>query len=148
VSREEFIEYLEERKYNYKLTGDKIEVLGVDRIILRNVLDLQGVDYIPSGVVFSNKGGVKMLDLRDVPAGTEFNNNGPIYLGRSRDGGIKIDPSVIFNNRSSINIGYSGQSDKFAISTKEDYFSESDIDIDRIDKNMLFKLMVKQGVFK
>jgi len=144
VTREEFINYLENNKYKYKLVGSKIEITRVDRIILGNVINLHQIEYLPPNVIFSNSGGVKMLNIKNIPEGVEFNNTGAVFLGRS-GGGLKIHPSVKFNNRSSIYLGYRGEYLGFDLSTG---YGESDIDIESISREFLFMLMVKQGVFK
>ena len=144
MTREEFIDHLEDKKFNYKLVGSKIEISGADRIVLKNILNLYEVEYLPPNVIFSNTGGIKMLNLKNIPEGVEFNNLGPIFLGTSGDG-LKIHPLVKFNNGSSISFGFRGYNvNSFDISTE---YGGNDIDVEGINTKSLFKLMVRQGVF-
>ena len=60
MTREEFIELLEEKGYSYKIEGDKIVVTRGD---LDGDVSLWSLETLPSGVEFSNGGDVKLTSL-------------------------------------------------------------------------------------
>jgi len=80
MTREEFIEILDEKRYSYKIEGDKIVVT------IKGHVYLDVLTSIPPGVVFRNKGNVNLRSLTSLPPGVEFKNGGYVWL-RSLIGG-------------------------------------------------------------
>jgi hypothetical protein len=74
MTREEFIEILDKKKYSYKIEGDNIVVTEKDDVYLRALTSL------PLGVVFNNEGRVYLNSLTSLPPGVEFRNGGRVYL--------------------------------------------------------------------
>jgi uncharacterized protein YaiE (UPF0345 family) len=146
MTREEFIEQLDQDKIAYNLSGDVIEITGSNVLAYKWNVTIQHVKALPSGVIFSNKGYVFIKELGDIPEGVQFNNGGNITLGLS-DRGIKIHPSVQFNNgKSKIMLGYQGGG-KYMFNTSGDWGQSWVGSIDDVSTKRLFKLMVKQRVF-
>jgi len=111
MTREEFISYLESKKYSYHIEGESTIVdhdgyvwLGglkilPDDIIFRNVgnvwLDL--LTYLPSNIEFRNGGGVWLGSLTALPSVVKFRNEGSVWLGSISRLPIE-DPDLIFQN--------------------------------------------------
>ena len=74
MTREEFIKVLKEKRYSYKIEGDKIVVNYGGGV------DLNSITSIPNGVVFNNGGGVYLGSLTSLPPGVEFKNGGSVGL--------------------------------------------------------------------
>jgi hypothetical protein len=70
MTREEFIEVLDEMEYSYEIQGDKIVVTGKGDVWLASLTSL------PSGVVFRNGGHVWLESLTSLPPGVVFENGG------------------------------------------------------------------------
>jgi hypothetical protein len=73
MTREEFIEVLDQKPYSYKIEGDKIVVTG-------GYVNLKSLVTLPHGVVFNNKGDVDLDSLETLHPGVEFNNIGWVWL--------------------------------------------------------------------
>jgi len=91
MTREEFIEILENKNYPFKEEGGKIIVTYSSAY---GYVDLGGLSNIPSGVVFDNSGSVNLEGIDRIPEGTVFTNGGEIFLEGLED----ISPGVVFNN--------------------------------------------------
>ncbi len=74
MTREEFIEVLDERGYSYKIEGDKLVVTHGGYVNLKSLVTL------PHGVEFNNKGDVDLDSLETLLPGVEFNNIGWVWL--------------------------------------------------------------------
>jgi hypothetical protein len=99
MTREEFIAILDEKRYSYKIEGDKIIVT------YRGYVDLEDLTSLPPGVVFNNGGNVYLDSLTSLPPSVEFKNGVDVYL-RSLTGGYfserkgnieGIDPKRLLN---------------------------------------------------
>ena len=128
MTREQFIEQLEERRYSYEIEGDRIVVTHKGEVKLNSLHELPpGAEFknvgnvylnllktLPQGFVFENRGSVSLSALTSLPLGVEFKNGGYVYL-----------PSLI-----------GGQ------------FNYWNGNIEGIDSNRLLNVMIKQGVFE
>ena len=74
MTREEFIEVLEEKGYPYHIEDNKIV------ITYQGDVDLGKLVSLPSGVDFRNLFDVYLDSLESFPLGVEFNNGGGIDL--------------------------------------------------------------------
>jgi hypothetical protein len=74
MTREEFIELLEEKGYSYKIEGDKLIVTH------KGWVNLRSLKTIPSGVEFKNEGNINLRSLKILPSGVEFSNGGDVKL--------------------------------------------------------------------
>ena len=63
MTREEFIQVLEERGYSHKIEGDKLVVTYRGNVLLGSLKSL------PPDVEFKNKGGVYLRSLKTLPPG-------------------------------------------------------------------------------
>lgn len=80
MTREEFIEVLEEKGYPYNIEDNKI------LITYQGDVDLGKLVSLPSGVDFRNLFDVYLDSIESFPLGVEFNNGGNVEL-RSLVGG-------------------------------------------------------------
>ena len=74
MTREEFIEALEEKRYSYGIEGDNVVVT------YRGYVDLESLTSLPLGVVFEIPLDVYLESLTSLPAGVEFRNEGSVFL--------------------------------------------------------------------
>ena len=74
MTREAFIDILDEKRYSYMIVGGKIVVTDDDAV------HLDALTSIPPGVVFRNEGSVHLDALTSLPPGVEFRNGGSVYL--------------------------------------------------------------------
>jgi hypothetical protein len=87
MTREDFIQLLEDEKCSYEIQGDNIVVTH------RGNIDL-GTSSLPPNVKFRNSGYTNLPDLISLPPGTEFENGSRVFLDS-----LKSIPSYIqFNN--------------------------------------------------
>jgi hypothetical protein len=96
MTREEFIKVLDEKKYSYKIEGDKIVVTHEFAVFLGSLTSL------PPGVVFSNRNDVFLDSLTSLPPGVKFNNVGNVYLGSL----TSIPREVVFKNVANVYLEY------------------------------------------
>ena len=94
MTKEEFIKVLENKRYSYKIEGDKIVVT------LRGTggVDLRSIGTIPSGTVFDNKGYVDLTSLEALPPGVQFKNGWYVNLGSLKS----IPQGIEFSNGGSV----------------------------------------------
>ncbi len=131
MTREEFIEILDNKGYSYKIEGDKIVVIDKnDSGVVNPSIDLSDITSIPSNVTFNNRGYIFLTKLTSIPPNVIFNNYRYIDLRNC----LKIDSSVIFNNRGSI------FTDKLITDDWEG-------NIEGISSKRLLNRMIKQGMF-
>jgi hypothetical protein len=128
MTREEFIAILDEKRYSYKIEGDKIIVT------YRGYVDLEDLTSLPPGVVFNNGGDVWLTYLNSLPPGVGFKNGGNVYL----DSLTSLPPSVEFKNGV----------DVYLRSLTGGYFSERKGNIEGIDPKRLLNFMISKGVFE
>ena len=74
MTREEFIKVLKEKRYPYKIEGDKIIVTRQGDVRLNSLTSL------PPGVEFNNRGYVFLQSLTSLPPGVVFKNEMPVNL--------------------------------------------------------------------
>ena len=130
MTREEFIEVLDEKGYSYEIEGDKIVVTEGDevgRVMLRSLKTL------PLGVEFKNGGDVDLRSLETIPLGVEFKNGGAVDL-RSLE---TIPPVVEFKNKGPV----------YLESLVGGRFSDWSGNIEGVDSNRLLNVMISKGLF-
>ena len=89
MTREEFIQVLEDNKYySYKEEGNKIVVTREGSV------NLDSLKTLPPGVVFNNRGDVSLESLKTLPSDVEFKNGGDVYLDSLKT----LPPEMVFNN--------------------------------------------------
>ena len=128
MTRDEFIRVLNQGRYSYKIEGDNLVVISGN---LDGDIDIR-LEEIPGNIFFNNKGTVRLNFLKQVPSGVEFKNLGRVHL----DSVTSLHPSVRFNNLRSIWLGL-----------YDDWVNRWDNNIEGIDENALFNLMIKRGLF-
>ena len=88
MTREEFIEILDKKRYSYEIEGDKIVVTHKGGVYLNSLTSLS------PGVVFENGGSVNLDRLTSLPTGVEFKNEWSVYLRAL----TSLPPGVVFKN--------------------------------------------------
>jgi hypothetical protein len=97
MSREEFIEILEDKGYSYEMEGDKIIITHGGMVSLlysipvpldskvefRNDehVDLNNATELPENIVFNNTNDVFLGSLKNLPKGIKFQNTNDVFLG-------------------------------------------------------------------
>ena len=81
MTQEEFIKILDEKRYSYKIEGDKIVVTSNGDFDL-----LVSLDSIPPGVEFRGGRSLHLNSLMSIPPGVQINIGGDVSL-RSLIGG-------------------------------------------------------------
>jgi hypothetical protein len=94
MTREEFIDVLDEKGYSYHIEGDKIIVTRKGHVELGSLT-------LPPGVEFKNGGNVFLHRLQSIPPDVEFNNVLDVFLRPL----TSIPPGVEFNNGGDVNLG-------------------------------------------
>jgi len=175
MTREEFINILEDKGYPYKIKGDKIIVKGRDHVSFHELKEipadvqfnnngsvfLDSVKVIPAGVHFNNKGGVILESIKAIPADVQFNNEGSVNLkslkvipagvqfnnnGSVSLSSVKVIPvGVQFNNREDGDI-YFG--DIYLNSLIGGSFGEWEGNIEGVHSRRLLNLMISKGLFE
>ena len=95
MTREEFIEVLNNLNYNYDTLYGKIKIEGCG---YHTIASLNSLTSIPPGVVFKNLGDVQLNSLTSLPPGTEFRNKGDVVLGSLTS--LPLD--VLFENNGDV----------------------------------------------
>lgn len=158
MTREGFIQVLEEGSYSYKIEGDKIVVLtGTSNEFTYHIfVDLRSLKSLPPGVVFKNRGDVHLESLKSLPPGVEFKNGGHLHLESLKS----LPPDVQFrtwdegmvylNSLTSIppEVQFSTASVRLDSIVGDEWFSQWKGNIKGINSRRLFNLMIKQGVFE
>jgi len=158
MTREEFIEVLDEIGYTYEIEGGKIIVTDTDKgnvwlsniksippnVVFRNRFDvwLCALTSLPSGVKFENGGDVLLRALTSLPPGVEFKNRRGVDL-RSL---TSISPGVEFNNEGYVSLDFltGGR-----FNERIGRFNEREgSKIKGIDSKRLLNVMIKQGIFE
>ena len=124
MTREEFIQILDNEGDSYVIEGDKIVVTEDGNVFLTS---------IPPGVEFKNGGSVYLQSLETLPPGVEFNNGGTVYLDLLKT----IPPGVVFKNGGGV----------YLRSLTGDWFNDWDSNINGIDSKTLLNGMIKRGIF-
>jgi len=88
MTREYFIQVLEEKRYSYQEEGERIIV---DH---KGYVSLDSLKSLPAGVHFKNGGNVSLNALKSLPAGVQFKNRGEVWLPSL----TSIPSGVVFKN--------------------------------------------------
>lgn len=127
MTREEFIEILDDKGYSYVIEGDKIVVTNEDTVYLNTLTSL------PPGVEFKNRGLVSLVSLETLPPGVVFENMGSVWL----ESLTSLPPGVEFRNGKGVNLN----------SLTRGWFQDWSGNIEGVDSKRLLNMMIKQGVF-
>lgn len=143
MTREDFIEILDNENYPYEIEGDNIVVTHEKRsrkgiygvYLVASVIDDQYyiVDSIPSGVIFKNKGLLNLSSLEKMPDSVEFRNTGDLHLNSISTS--EIHSGCVFNNTGSINFSNGYWDHKWSGN------------IEGVNDKRLMNLMIKRGLF-
>ena len=129
MTREEFIEELEERGYSYEIEEDKLIVTE------EGAVHLGFIESIPPDVEFRNAGKVAFVELKTLPSGVVFRNAGHVYLKLLET----IPPGVEFKNRGSVWL--------CSLKSLRGYLKDWEGNIEGVDPNELFNKMIELGLF-
>ena len=131
MTREEFIEMLEEKEYSYyTIEGDKI-------VINRNgPVFLAAPTSLPPDVEFRNAGYVDLASVTSLPSGVKFNNWDYVDLASV----TSIHPNVEFNGGGEVYLK--------SLIGKAKAFRTWKGNIYGIDSNRLLNKMIKDGLFE
>lgn len=147
MTREEFIEVLEDLGYAYEIEGDKIIVTH------RGNVNLILLETIPRGVVFNSGDVVYLYHLKTIPSDTKFNNRGVVNLGS-----LKTLPSGMeFNNGEGINLAslktippivmFNNGGGVYLSSLIGGWFKDWNGNIEGIASKRLLNSMISKGMF-
>ena len=130
MTRDEFIQYLDEKRYSHNMDEEN------GMLILDDYMNLvfDDVDAIPSGVVFRNRGNVWTDSITHLPPDVYFQNNGNAILNSVKS----ISPGVVFNNTGRVNLP----------ALMEFTLDDWDGHIEGINHKHLLNLMIKKGLFE
>ena len=129
MTREEFIKELDEKRYLYKIEGDKIVVTE------EWIVHLDSLESLPPDVQFNNRGYVDLNSLETLPPGVVFNNGGDVSLSSLKE----LPPGVQFNNRGTVYLN--------SLIGGKGWFHKWPGNIEGIDSKTLLNVMIKRGVF-
>ena len=130
MTREEFIEILEEIGCSYEIEGDNRMIISGNS---RGIVNLASLKTIPPGIEFNNKGGVYSDSLTSLPLDVKFNNGDYVQL----DSVTSIPPGVEFRNGGYVQL--------YSLITVDIY--EWKGNLGGIDSKRLLNMMIKRGVF-
>ena len=159
MTREEFIQVLEEGSYSYKIEGDKIVVLtGVSNgFIYQIFVNFKSLKSLPPGVVFKNERDVNLGSLTSLPPGVEFKNGGDVHLESLKslppDVQFKMcdDGVVYLSSLTSIppEVQFSTAAVRLdSIIGGDVWFSQWKGNIKGIDPKRLLNFMISKGIFE
>ena len=148
MTREEFIEVLDDKLYSYKMEGNKVTVTH------ERYINLNSLKTLPPGVVFRNEGDVALGSLTSLPSGVEFRNG----LGVDLDSLKTLPPGVAFKNGGSVHLGAltslppgvefrNGKTINLR-SLTGGWFYEWEGNIQGIDSKRLLNAMISKGIFE
>ena len=147
MTREEFIKVLEEKEYLYEIKGDKVVLIPYMGI------DLNSLESLPPGVVFSNSGPVYLETLKTIPPGTVFSNRSSVYLNSLET----LPEGIVFSNGSSVyldslksiprGIEFSNEGNVHLKKLTGGFISKFRR-IEGIQNKRLFNHMISQGLFE
>ena len=126
MTREEFIQILNEKGYSYEIVGDKISVVTKESWHV----NLGSLKTIPPNVEFNNEGSVNLKSLETLPPGVEFNNLVDVNLKSLET----IPPGFKFNNKGDVKL-------------KSFWFEDWNGNIEGIYSKRLLNGMIKRGLF-
>ena len=149
MTREEFIQILDEKDYSYEIEGDKLVVTEDED----GTVYLQSLETLPPGVEFKNKGDVLLESLETLPPGVEFNNGEDVNLNSLKT----LPPGVEFNNGGYVfldslksispGVKFNNGGDVYLDSLTGYYFHEWKDNVEGISPNTLLNGMIKRGIF-
>ena len=147
MTREAFIEVLDEKGYSYKLDGNKIVVT------YKRYVYLESLETLPPDVVFNNKGNAALGSLETLPPGVEFNNGASVFL----DSIETLSPGVEFNNGEDVyleslkilppGVKFNNERDVYLESLFRNFFRDWKGNIKGIDSKRLLNKMIESGLF-
>jgi len=147
MTREEFIEVLENKRYSYEIEGDKIVVTDYGYV------DLSLLTSLPSVVEFNNRGDLNLKRLKTLPPGVQFKNWGDVYLNSLKT----LPPDDQFNNKGYVNLSsltslppgvqFHNGGGVYLESIIGGWFNRWSGNIEGIDSTILLNLMIKRGMF-
>lgn len=127
MTQEEFIEGLKIRGYSYKEDGTWLVVTHDDDV------NLNGLNELPSAIIFDNNGNVSLKSIQSLPPYIEFRNYGDIFFEDLKS----ISTDVVFNNRISVNMG----------PLMGDWITLWNLNIEGIESKKLLNFMIKKRMF-
>ena len=130
MTREEFIEVLNDGGHSYKEIGDRLVIIDYGG------LDL-GITDIPSGVEFRNSSYVYLDSLVNLPPDTKFKNLGSVSLHSLKS----IPTDVTFENGRGVWL------DSFGIDTKDSEEENNILNIEGISPKKILNQMISIGLF-
>ena len=131
MTREEFINQLDKKRYSYEIEGDRIIVTHKAH---KGDVVLNYLTSLPPGVEFKNRGYVGLKSLTSIPPGVAFGNDGIVNLQSL----TSIHPSVEFKN---------GE-DFWLSALIGGFFNRWKGNIEGIAPERLLNVMIKQGIFE
>ena len=147
MTREEFIQILNDKGYSYEIEGDKIVVTHEGSV------DLESLKTLPPGVEFNNEGHVYLDSLKTLPPGVEFNNGRDVYLQSLET----LPPGVEFKNKGDVDLRslktlppgvvFKKGENVYLDSLTGYWFYNWKGNIEGIDSNTLLNGMIKRGIF-
>lgn len=143
MTREEFIEILDNESFSYEIEGDRIVVIhdtrfkkgkpGMNLVASKFNGEYWVINSIPSGVIFKNKGYLNLNQLEEMPDSVEFRNTGDLKLDNISTS--EIHSGCVFDNTGSI---------KFSNFIWDNKWSGN---IEGVNDKRLMNLMIKRGLF-
>jgi hypothetical protein len=127
MTREAFIEVLDEKGYSYRAEGNKVIVTHKGSVNLRDLTSL------PPGVVFKSEAGVNLNSLTSLSPDVDFKNWTHVYLKSL----TSLPPEVEFRNGGSVYLG-----------SVMGWFYQWEGNIEGINKNRLLNFMISKGLFE
>ena len=94
MTREEFIQILDSKRYSYRQEENNIVVNRLGDV------NLHSLTTIPEGIVFSNGGDVSLSSLTTLPEGTVFSNGGQVYL----ESLTTLPEWIVFSNKGRVHL--------------------------------------------
>ena len=146
MTREEFKQELDDRKYSYEEEGNKIIVNNI------GIVDLDHLETLPEGIIFSNSDNVYLDSLKVLPEGIIFSNTGAVSLESLET----LSNGIIFSNTGSVylkdlkTIPYGFEfmdSTPYLDSIFGGFFSAWNGNIEGIGGNRLLNKMIKDKLF-
>jgi hypothetical protein len=127
MTREAFIEVLDEKGYSYKIEGNKIVVTSISGEVW-----LSDLTSLPPGVEFRNEDYVCLDSLTSLPSDVVFNNGDYVSL----ESLTSLPSRVVFKNKGNIWLG-----------SLTGWFGDWSGNIEGISSKRLLNLMIKRGIF-
>ena len=130
MTREEFIEVLDEKGYTYEIEGDKLVVTWGD---MYGSVNLGSLETLPPGVEFKNGATVWLQSLETLPSDVVFRNGGNVRLHSLET----LPPGVVFRNEGDVDL----------YSLIGGWLGDWSGNIEEVDSNRLLNSMISKGLF-